>query len=249
MNMSSDHDFEYMITFISLIITTASVFTIDCITPGSYPDWFFYLVIIYYASLKLPRKNLVILSYAGAVLTAAGYFFSPEGQFPEIAIINRITGILIIWILTSLLYKQNKDRDQKKEIEKQFGIFLTRMSPAGIVYFDTDGKITVADKKFADFLGYRDDEILGRNILEYIHPDYREGFLISKEKIVLNMQNSGFLEEKLIKKNKESVLANVTLNITQNKPVDSRFLEACVEPIKEWEESAVIKPTAQVLLK
>ncbi|MGA9293135.1 MAG: PAS domain-containing protein, partial [Ignavibacteriaceae bacterium] len=218
------------------------------ITPKGYLDWFLYLVVIFYVSLKLPKKYLLIFGYSGVVLTVLGYFISPNGVAPEFAALNRMIGVLIIWMLTSLLYKQGKESELKNEIEKQFSLLLNSMSTSGVVYFDADGEISVANKKFANMLGYRMDEIIGKNMLEFIHPDYRGKFLISREKLYFNFQNSDYFEEKLIKKNKGVALVNVVLNITQSLSNNSKFFTAYFN-LNEREEAADYIPASKILLK
>ena len=233
MNKNDINNFELILMLAFITIITAAVFIVDIVTPKGYLNWFFYLVIIYYASFKLPKKYLVILGYAVAALNVIGYFLSSEGISPEIAIINRIIGILIIWMITALLYKQNKEHELKEEIEHQFRLFLNKISRTGIVYFDLDGKITVFNKKFAVILGYPPEELSGRNIMEFIHPNYRKEFLICKEKIYLHLQEPGTLEEKIIKNNKKIASVNVRLNITQDSFSDSRYFIAYFREIKE----------------
>ena len=88
----------------------------------------------------------MIIGFISVLLIVLGYFISPAGIAPGFAVINRMIGILIIWMVTSLLYKQVKVNEQKNEIEKQFSVLLNEMSTTGIIYFDTDGKITVSNK-------------------------------------------------------------------------------------------------------
>jgi PAS domain S-box-containing protein len=243
---------ELILTLIFITLLTAAVFTIDIITPRGYINWFFYLVIIYYSSFKLPKRDLIILGYASAVLNVTGYFLSPEGISPEIAFINRIIGVLIIWMLTSLIYKQNRERELNEEIEHQFRFFLNKLSRTGIVYFDPDGKITVFNNKFSAILGYKPEELPGRNIMEFIHPNYKKEFLISREKIYLHLQKSGSLEEKIIKNNRRIAPVNITLRITQNSVNDSRYFIAYFREIKEkekMEENSDIIKGDEILLK
>ncbi|MEJ2614644.1 MAG: PAS domain S-box protein [Ignavibacteriaceae bacterium] len=248
MNEKSKNNSELTITVIFLLIIVSAIFVIDAITPKGYLDWFFYLVVIFYASLKLSKKYLVVLGTISVLLTMLGYFISPDGVAPGFAVINRVIGIVIIWMLTSLLYTQYKESEQKNEIEKQFGVLLNRMSTTGIIYFDADGKITVSNKKFANILGLRIDEIIGRNILDFIHPDYRGNFLISREKLYFNFQNSDYFDGKLIKKNNGNILVNVALNITQNFSNDSKLFTAYFN-LSERGEAADYIPASKILLK
>ena len=253
MEKNNKNNFELILTLVFITLLAGAVFTIDIITPRGYINWFFYLVIIYYSSFKLPKRYLITLGYVSAVLNVIGYFLSPEGISSKVAIINRIIGLLIIWMLTALIYRQNKDRELREEIEHQFRFFINKISRTGIVYFDPDGKITVFNKKFEAILGYHPEELSGRNILEFIHPNYRKEFLINKEKVYLHLQKSGSLEEKLIKNNKRIASVNVTLKITQNSFSDSRYFIAYFQEIKENEKmknnNADIIQGDEILLK
>lgn len=248
MNKKSKNNHELTFTLVILFILVSAIFIIDVLTPKGYLDWFSYLVVIFYASLKFSRKYLVIIGFISVLLIVLGYFISPAGIAPGFAVINRMIGILIIWMVTSLLYKQVKVNEQKNEIEKQFSVLLNEMSTTGIIYFDTDGKITVSNKKFANILGYTMEEIKGKNILEFIHPDCRGSFLISREKLYFNFQNSDYFEGKLIKKNKGIASVNVVLNITQNLSDNSKFFTAYLN-FSEREEAAGYIPASKILLK
>ena len=140
MNEKSKNNHELTFTLVFLLILVSAIFIIDVLTPKGYLDWFSYLVVIFYASLKFSRRYLVIIGFISVLLIVLGYFISPAGLVPGFAVINRMIGILIIWMVTSLLYKQVKVNEQKNEIEKQFSVLLNEMSTTGIIYFDTDGK-------------------------------------------------------------------------------------------------------------
>ena len=237
MNKNSRYNLEIIITSVFLTIVTAGVFVIDYMTPKEFLSWFFYIVIIFYASFKFPKKYLVVFGSFYAVLTALGLFLTPAEGYSQIAVINRIIGILLIWMITSVLYKQSKERELKEGIEKQLGSFLNKIPAAGIIYFNTDGDIKVANKKFADILGYTAENLINKNLMQFIHPDYRKDFLLFKEKLCLNLQRSAFLEGKLIKKNNEAVSVTLELKITSNISNDSRYLTACCNLIDRKEET------------
>lgn len=239
---------ELVLTIGFLLVLASAVFILDSITPKGYLDWFFYLVIIFYEIFKLPKKYLAFSGYTCALLTALGYFVSPDGISPELTVINRMIGILIIWMLTSLLLKQYKEGELKSQIEQQFNALLNSLSDDGIVYFDTDGKIAISNKKFANILGYRENELAGKNILEFIHPNYRSAFLISREKLYFNFQKSDFFKGKLIKKNKEIRAFSIALNITQSPDNDFKFFTAYFN-LTENEKASGYIPASRILLK
>jgi len=44
----------------------------------------------------------------------------------------------------------------------------------GVVITDRDGKITFVNSRFAEMLGYAREEMVGRSVIELIHPDWRD---------------------------------------------------------------------------
>lgn len=249
MDKNDRYNREIILNSAFLTIVATVVFMIGYIAPKEYLSWFFYIVIIFYVSFKFPKKFLAIFGYSFVVLTAVGFFLSPEKGYTQVAVANRIIGILLIWMITSILYKQSKERELKEEIEKQFSSFLNRISTKGIIYFDTDGNIKVANTKFASILGYRVDDLINKNLLQFTHPDYKRDFLLFKEKLCLNLQKSVFLEEKLIKKNNEAVSVAVELKITSNISNDSRYLVAYYNLIEREEEIADFILEDKILIK
>ena len=205
-------DLQVMIPLIIITLICSAILFIDSITPRGFLDWFFYLPVIIFAAVKFPKPYIVAFGVVSFLLTIAGFFLSPPGISIEIAVINRVIGLLVIWMTASLLYNQAKERESKEEIKQQFKIVLDKIS-TGIAYFDTNGSIIMVNKEFARILGYEPDELFAKNILEFTHPDYRKEFLEIKEKMVLDLVKPDYLIGKLIKKDGSEVLANVSLNI------------------------------------
>ncbi len=205
-------DLQVMIPLIIITLICSSILFIDSITPRGFLDWFFYLPVIIFAAVKFSKPYIVAFGVIAFLLTIAGFFLSPAGISIEIAAINRIIGLLVIWMTASLLYNQAKEKESKEEIIQQFKIVLDKM-PTGIAYFDTNGSIIMVNKKFERILGYEPDELFTKNILEFTHPDYRKEFLEMKERMILDLLKPGYLTGKLIKKDGNEVSANISLNI------------------------------------
>lgn len=239
-----------MLLFLIVIITSV-IFFVDTYTPRGYLEWFLYLPIIFYISLKLPKHYITIFGFIIISLTVVGYFLSPPGITIKVAIVNRIAGVLILWMTATLLYNQNKERETVEEIKQQFKIVLDKIS-AGVAYFGIDGEILMANKKFADILGCTSYELLNKNILEFTHPDYVTEFLQTKEKIILGLLETDFLITKLIKKNKQVVWANVSLNIVEDFSYNSKCFIVFIHDVKEMrEEESIIDllKNKEILLK
>lgn len=203
------------------IIFSALIFFVDTITPRGYLDWFFYLAVIFYAATKLPKYFIIIFGAASIILSSVGFFLSPPGLLTNFALINRSIGVLILWMTSTLLYYRNKDIESAEDIKQQLKIVINKIS-SGVIYFNIDGGIKMINRSFTDFFGYQPDELLNKNILGLVHPDYRKEFLETKEKIILGLLKRDFIEAIMIKKNGEISLINMSLNISQGIPNNSK---------------------------
>ena len=96
-----------------------------------------------------------------------------------------------------------------KESEERYRD-LTESSPeAIIVHFG--GKILFANKAASTLLGYdKPDEMLGKNIMSFLHPDYRATVIERINKITVLNKEVPIAEEKFIKKDGEYIDVEVT---------------------------------------
>ncbi len=229
-----------LVIVISVIVFNILIFIIDAITPRGYLDWFFYLAVIFYTATKLPKYYIIIFGTASIILSVGGFFLSPPGISTNIAIINRSIGILILWMTTALLYNRNKDMESAEEIKQQLKIVIDKIS-SGVIYFDSDGGMKMVNKNFTDFLGYQPGDLLNKNILGLVHPDYRKEFLETKEKIILGLLKRDYIEAIMLKKNGEVILVNISLNISKGIPDNSKTFIAFIEDaeLKEKEEKRI----------
>jgi diguanylate cyclase (GGDEF)-like protein/PAS domain S-box-containing protein len=87
------------------------------------------------------------------------------------------TGIVGVGIdITDCHSMQEKLVASETRLQKQVSYLNTlieNMNEAFITY-DRQGCITFANKKAGEMSGYHPDEMRGKNLLEFVHPDYRE---------------------------------------------------------------------------
>ncbi len=95
----------------------AAVFLVDCLTRLGFAEWVLYLLPVA-ASLFLWRPQQVfVVAAAAAVLTTAGFFASPEGIDPVMAIANRSMGLLTIAIVGGVCYHSVRQKLSERKQE------------------------------------------------------------------------------------------------------------------------------------
>jgi PAS domain S-box-containing protein len=231
-NMKTKTGKELYFPFGLSLTAMGIVFLIDTFTPKGYLDWFLYIPVIIYASLALPKKNTIMLTLFSILLTAAGYFSSPAGIAPQLAVTNRIIGILILWMTSALFLHHNKEREYTEEFERQFKAVLDKMD-RGITYLHINDIIILTNRKLEKLLGFQGEELVNKNILDLIHPEDKLEFVETKEKIISNLLRSDTLNIRLLNKNGDPVRVNLLLNRLQNDFSDSRYLIAFIQELSD----------------
>lgn len=95
----------------------ALVFLVDCLTALGFAEWVLYLLPVA-ASLFLWRPFQVCVVAAAAVgLTTVGFFASPMGIDPIMAIVNRSMGLLTIIIVAGVCYHSVKQKLSERKQE------------------------------------------------------------------------------------------------------------------------------------
>ncbi len=121
-----------------------------------------------------------------------------------------ITAFLGFWI--NKLSKLN--RLIRAGEEKQRAIL--QAIPDGLAIADMNGMITYVSKEALDMFGYSSkNEIVGRNILSFIHRTYQDSAM-HYTKIMLEGGRSGFIEFKLLKKNRRKFYAETNAELIKD---------------------------------
>jgi len=87
---------------IVVFVLTGIVFALDLITPSEIVAWTLYLVPLGLSHWS-PLKNLTVgLAVLCTSLIICAHFYNP-GPTQEIAIINRVFGLVMVWVTTFFL--------------------------------------------------------------------------------------------------------------------------------------------------
>jgi len=167
----------------------AGIFLVDVFAPVYYPVWVLYLVPILYALGNFKRGHLTVL-LINTVLAMGGHFSFLRGRESEVMLINRSVDVAAFWLFWLLIYrdktKAKKIRAQsstisdldaaKRDIEEILKRYrqLTELSPDAI-FIHGDWKIVYANPAGLRLFGAKDaGEIIGRDVLDFVHPEFKE---------------------------------------------------------------------------
>jgi hypothetical protein len=91
--------------FISILVValTAIVFVLDLLTPLGIAIWALYVLPLGLTRWSPFGALTFIVAGACTALIVLGYLYSPPGASPDVAISNRILGVLMVWITAVFL--------------------------------------------------------------------------------------------------------------------------------------------------
>ena len=77
---------------------TAMVFVLDLMTPLGIAIWALYVLPLGLTRWSSLKPLTVIVAGACTALIVVGYLYSPPGGSAEVVIVNRLLGVLMVWI-------------------------------------------------------------------------------------------------------------------------------------------------------
>lgn len=101
-SMDEQKKVDYFINGL-VVALTAMVFVLDVMTPLGIAIWALYVLPLGLTRWSPLGPLTFIVAGASTVLIALGYLSSPAGASPDVAISNRILGVLMVWVTAVFL--------------------------------------------------------------------------------------------------------------------------------------------------
>ena len=86
-----------------IIALTVMVFVLDLMTPLGLAIWALYILPLGLTRWSSVRPLTFMLAGTCTAFIIVGYLYSPPGASPDIALINRVLGVLMVWIAAFFL--------------------------------------------------------------------------------------------------------------------------------------------------
>ena len=138
--------------------------------------------------------------------------------------------------LENALYRYELEKESKKN-EKNLKVFLDGLPDSGVL-IEPDGKIIIANELFLKTYGKYHDEIIGKNIMDFL-PEFiakkcrktYKKIIESQESVTIETEHSGIYTKHFInpvfdKESKVSRLAIIIYDITKEKNAEIQLKEA-----------------------
>jgi signal transduction histidine kinase len=106
-----------------LLLVVTVIFVAELSTPLGVDEWLGYFLTVFIASRRLTARELVFLSAVVSILIWLAYLYAPEGISREIALINRLGAILVLWVTTILLVRQTAAEEELERSRQDLRAF------------------------------------------------------------------------------------------------------------------------------
>jgi two-component system, NarL family, sensor histidine kinase UhpB len=113
----------YAVIFLVLVV----IFVAELSTPLGVDEWLGYFLTVLIVSRRLSSRELVLLSSVISVLIWIAFLYAPEGIHPDIALINRLGAILVLWITTILLVREKRVDDALERSRRDLRAFARHL--------------------------------------------------------------------------------------------------------------------------
>jgi hypothetical protein len=88
---------------IAIPVLTAGIFFLDWLTPVAVVDWVLYFIPLLLSFYTSARFSPVLLAVVFSILTGLGFFLSPSGLEPGVALLNLLLGLGTLWVVAFLV--------------------------------------------------------------------------------------------------------------------------------------------------
>ncbi len=131
-----------------------------------------------YAPVQLPGDtfwSIMVASPENAVLAAMRAFHNQWVIVTSVA----VCAVLLLSYLLTRTIARNREVQKRRVVEEQL-LRLLDFTPMGMVVYDTEGCISYVNRTVIQILDCMEpEEIIGTNVLDYVHADYHD-FLSSR---------------------------------------------------------------------
>lgn len=141
----------------------------------------------------------------------------------------------VIMVLLEDIDEEIRHKDELDEVERRFETVFNS-SPTGIVITKNQSEIIHCNPSFATMLGYKEDELVGKSLLDFTHEEDKASTLKMQNLVNKNKVDEFDVEKRYIIKNNEVIWAKTWVSVIERKG-DEVVKVAMVENITSRKET------------
>ena len=150
------------------------------------------------------RSYIFVLAAVSSVLTAAAYFFSPEGGIAWMVLTNRALAFFAIWVTAVLLYTAKRAEEILRASEEHCRRIYEN-TPVMLHSVGRDGRLLSVSDHWLTVLGYGRGEVIGEMVVTFMTEESAKYVIESAHPEFIKTGRTTDLPLQFVKKNGEVV--------------------------------------------
>ena len=131
---------------------------LDLASPLGISDWVYYFIPLLLSVYVGGRLLPILLAAVFSLLVLAGFFLSPPGIDPHLAMFSRLMGVSVLWVMAFVIWQRKRADEEVRQLS-----LAIEHSPVSIIITDKAGNIEYVNPKFTEVTGYSASEVIGKN--------------------------------------------------------------------------------------
>jgi PAS domain S-box-containing protein len=144
--------------FLAILGFAIGGFVLDLFTPLGISDWVWYFIPLLLSVYVGGRLLPILLAAIFSLLMLAGFFLSPPGIDPHLAMFSRLMGVSVLWVMAFVIWQRKRADEEVRKLS-----LAVEHSPVSIIITDKAGNIEYVNPKFMEVTGYSAKEVIGKN--------------------------------------------------------------------------------------
>lgn len=220
-----------------LFLLCVGILHFDFVSPMGVATGSAYCLLLFCSLWYSKPYTVYVFAVIATLLTLFGLIISPNSNSEiEIAILNRVISITVIWILAVLLYQLRKTQYESEKSAMRLDTIINN-SIAGIITINENGLIESFNQASNEMFGYTEQEVLGQNI-KILMP---EPFHSEHDQYIQNYQTTGQAKiignsRKVMAKRKNGSEFPIDLSVSEIFLSDRKIYSGIIRDISELEQ-------------
>jgi PAS domain-containing protein len=141
------------IAVLAIPILAAGEFLVDLNTPLGITDWVWYVIPLLFTLYVGGRSLPYVLAAVLSILLLLGFFFSPPGIDPGWALISRLVGVLVLWVMALMIWHRKHAKEALVTEQRLLNSLITA-TPDQIYFRDRESRFIRINEAFARRHGF-----------------------------------------------------------------------------------------------
>ena len=156
-----------------ILISALLIFYLDIITPLGLVVWVLYFIPLFLTLFLRWKYSSYLEAGIFIILIAISFFLSPRDMSELFALVNRVF-FAVLLIVTAFFIAQFKQNVENLRISEERYRYLTEWSPVAILVQGGGKILYVNPTGIRLFAGNKDEDLLGKDLVQMISPDSRD---------------------------------------------------------------------------